>query len=318
MQQNPIQFQPGMSLGELIIESYGTEAKCEAALERARRPDGFVCPKCGEREHSCFLVDGRRYWPCSHCRALTSVCSSTLFRAFKLPPTNWFQAIYLVTQSKNNISSLSLKRHLGVSCSTAWRVKHKLLEAMRQRESRRLLEGVVFADDAVLGGEHAGKSGRGSENKAPFMAAVQLDDDRYPQHVRFDAIDDYKGQSYAEWARLALHPDAHLLTDGLASFNAAGAQVSKHGAIIVGERNSSDLEPFPWVNIFISNAKTATTGTYHRFDFAKYGHRYRAEAQYRVNHRFNLASLVGRLVHTCVRTAPCPENWRRLAEVEAS
>jgi len=28
-----------------------------------------------------------------------------------------------------------LKRHLGVSYTTAWRAKHKLLEAMRRRES---------------------------------------------------------------------------------------------------------------------------------------------------------------------------------------
>ena len=317
MQQNPIQFQPGMSLSDLI-ETYGTEAKCEAALERARWPDGFFCPECGEREHSRFIVDGRRYWQCSHCRVQTTVCSGTLFHASKLPLPKWFQAMYLVTQNKNNISALSLKRHLGVSYSTAWRVKHKLLEAMRQRESHRLLEGVVFADDAVLGGEHAGKPGRGSENKAPFIAAVELDDDGYPQHVRFDAIEDYKGETYAAWARSALHPRAHLVTDGLASFNAAGAQVAAHGAIIVGERNSSDLEPFHWVNIFISNAKTAITGSYHHFDFAKYRHRYLAEVQYRVNRRFDLASLVRRLAHACVRTAPCPENWLRRAAVEVS
>jgi hypothetical protein len=232
--------------------------------------------------------------------------------------TKWFQAIYLVTQNKNNISALSLKRHLGVSYSTAWRVKHKLLEAMRRRESRRLLEGVVFADDAVLGGEHAGKPGRGSPNKAPFMAAVELDEDGYPQHVRFDPIADYKGATFSAWAKSALHPMAHLVTDGCASFNAAATQVAAHGAIIVGDRKSSELEPFRWVNTFISNAKTAITGTYHHFDFDKYRHRYLAEVQYRVNRRFDLASLVGRLAHTCVRTAPCPERWLRLAEVAVS
>ena len=35
MPQNPIQFQHGMSLSELIAQ-YGTEAQCEQALERAR------------------------------------------------------------------------------------------------------------------------------------------------------------------------------------------------------------------------------------------------------------------------------------------
>lgn len=37
----------------------------------------------------------------------------------KLPLTKWFHAIYLVTQNKNNISALSLKRHLGVCYRTA-------------------------------------------------------------------------------------------------------------------------------------------------------------------------------------------------------
>ncbi len=317
MPQNKIQFQHGMSLSELISR-YGTEEKCEAALQKARWPTGFVCPACGQREHSRFLADGHWYWQCSHCRTQTTVRSGTLFHASRLSLTQWFQAIYLVTQNKNNLSTLSLKRHLGVAYSTAWRVKHKLLEAMRQRESRRLLRGVVFADDAVLGGEQAGKPGRGSENKAPFMAAVELDDNGFPQYVRFDPIADYKGDTYAAWAKRALHPDSHLVTDGCASFNAAGAQVAAHGAIIVGNKKSSDLEPFRWVNTFISNAKTAITGTYHHFDFDKYRHRYLAEAQYRVNRRFDLASLVGRLVHACANTTPCPERWLRLAMTKAS
>lgn len=210
-----------MSLNQ-FIDCYGTEAKCEARLERARWPDGFVCPECGERAHSQFTVEGRRYWQCARCRTQTTVCSGTLFHASKVPLTTWFQAIYLVTQNKNNISALSLKRHLGVSYSTAWRLKHKLLEAMRQRESRRLLQGVVFADDALLGGVHSGKPGRGSENKAPFVAAVELDGAGNPHHVRFDAIDDCTSETLAEWAKRALDPQAHLVSDGLASFAAAG------------------------------------------------------------------------------------------------
>ena len=131
MPQNKIQFQHGMSLSE-FVERYSTEERCEQALERYRWPEGFVCPDCGAREHSRFVADGRQYWQCSQCRSQTTVCSGTLFHASKLPLTKWFQAIYLVTQNKNNISALSLKRHLGVSYSTAWRVKHKLLEAMRR------------------------------------------------------------------------------------------------------------------------------------------------------------------------------------------
>ena len=41
------------------------------------------------------------------------------------------------------------------------------------------------------------------------------------------------------------------------------------------------------VNTVLSNLKTALSGTYHAFNFAKYAHRYLAELQYRFNGRFN-------------------------------
>jgi transposase-like protein len=317
MPQNPIQFQPGMSL-DAFLEQYGTEAQCEAALEHARWPDGFVCPNCGGRAHSTFLVEGRTYWQCSRCRAQTTVRSGTLFHSSKLPLSKWFEAIYLVTQNKNNISALSLKRHLGVCYRTAWRIKHKLLEAMAERASRRQLIGLVMADDAYLGGVHAGKPGRGSENKAPFVAAVELNEEGHPLHVRFDPIDDLKGATMANWARKALHEGVHLVTDGLASFASAGAVVAEHAAIIVSPRQSSDLEVFKWVNTFIANLKSAIGGTYHHFNFKKYGARYLGEAQYRVNRRFDLRSLVDRLLWTCARTEPCSEKWLRLGIVRVS
>jgi hypothetical protein len=48
MAANRIQFQPGMSLPQ-FMELYGTEEKCEAALEQARWPEGFICPFYGEK-----------------------------------------------------------------------------------------------------------------------------------------------------------------------------------------------------------------------------------------------------------------------------
>jgi transposase-like protein len=306
-----------MSLNEFIA-LYGTEEQCEAALLQARWPDGFVCPECGERHHSTFLVEGRRYWQCAHCRGQTTLRSGTLFHASKLPLKVWFQAIYLVTQNKNNLSALSLKRHLGVCYRSAWRVKHKLMEAMAEREAPQRLHGDVVADDAYLGGKHAGKPGRGSQNKVPFIAAVELDEEGHPHRVRLDAIPDLKGASVRAWARNALDPCVHLVTDGLSSLAAAAEDVAAYGAIIVSPRKSSELSPFRWVNTFISNAKTAIRGTYHHFDFAKYRRRYLAQAQYRINRRFDLPSLVGRLLWASARTAPRPERWLRMAQVRAS
>jgi hypothetical protein len=63
----------------------------------------------------------------------------------------WFQTMCLMSQSKNNISGLELKRQLGVCYRTAWLVKHKLMQVMREREADSLLGGCVIADDAYLG-----------------------------------------------------------------------------------------------------------------------------------------------------------------------
>src|SRR3972149_4695217 len=149
MPMNRVQFQPGLSMPE-FMNLYGTDAQCEAALAAARWPDGFVCPKCSGPASSSFRREGRLYWQCAHCRHQCSVISGTIFEATKLPLSRWFLAMHLLTQSKNNVAALELKRHLGVCYKTAWLVKHKLMEVMRVREDSRQLDGRVEIDDAYL------------------------------------------------------------------------------------------------------------------------------------------------------------------------
>ena len=50
----------------------------------------------------------------------------------------------------------------------------------------------------------------------------------------------------------------------------------------------------------LGNLKNAITGTYHAFEFEKYAHRYLGEFQYRFNRRFDLGSMLRRLVTAAV------------------
>ena len=59
-------------------------------------------------------------------------------------------AIHLLTATKTNLAALEPKRHLGVSYEAAWRPKHKVMQAMTERESSRQLQGFVQIDDAYL------------------------------------------------------------------------------------------------------------------------------------------------------------------------
>jgi hypothetical protein len=61
--------------------------------------------------------EGRIYHQCRTCRHQTTLVSGTLFQNSKLPLITWFQALYLLTLTKTNLSALELKRHLGVRFS---------------------------------------------------------------------------------------------------------------------------------------------------------------------------------------------------------
>ena len=138
------------------------------------------------------------------CQRRCSVTSGTVFESSKLPLTRWFLARHLLTQAKNNVAALELKRPLGVCYRTAWLVKHKLLEVMRQREEGRRLTGRVEMDDAYLGGERAGGEPRhGSENKVSFVAAVQTTENGKP-HLACLSIRPFTKESVRDFVDMSM------------------------------------------------------------------------------------------------------------------
>lgn len=178
MAKNKVQFQKGYSIIDLFRE-YGTEKQCEGALFKWRWPDQFSCSKCGS--HSYCRLKTRRLYQCNHCHHQTSLTAGTIFEKTKLPLTTWFLGIHLLTQSKTGLSALELKRQLGVSYNTAWLMKHKVMQVMKERDDSKPLKGLVQLDDVYWGGErHGGKRGRGSADKTPFVAAVEVSEDGCP------------------------------------------------------------------------------------------------------------------------------------------
>lgn len=316
MKMNPIQFQPGLSLNK-FLEQYGTQEQCEAVVETARWPAGFSCSKCGSTRHSNYRRGvSVKVFQCSDCRTQVTLTEGTLFHSTKLPLTIWFQAMFFLTQSKNNVSILELRRLAGISYRAAWRIKHKLMQAMFDREQATVLSGRVEIDDAYLGGElPGGKVGRGSENKVPFIAAVQTNNQGHPLYAVFSTVKSFCKEEVELWSRNFLAPSALVVSDGLWCFQAVEAAGCIHHREVVGkERKSTSMECFSWINTVLGNLKNAITGTYHAFDFQKYANRYLGEFQYRFNRRFDLAGMLKRLVVAAVKTNKLPEAKLRLAE----
>ena len=298
MARNPIQFGKGLSLSE-FQEHYGKEEQCREAIVAWRWPTGFVCPACG-------------------CRKQTSVIAGTVFENSLLPLTKWFQAMWLITQSKNSISTLELSRQIGVKWDTAWRLRQKLASVIAEVEARRSFQGRIEMDDAVLGGERSeadgGKRGRGGANKVPFVVAVETTAEGRPRRVLIHLVERHDSAAIEAMARDHFVAGTHVVSDGLGCFRAVTRGGATHTPI-VSARQPQQPEKIPalkWVNTLLGNLKTAVTGT-HKAIRRPYVQRSFAEFQFRFNGRHDLPGLFTTLLAAAAVGQPRTHAAIRLA-----
>ncbi|WP_281649235.1 IS1595 family transposase, partial [Parendozoicomonas sp. Alg238-R29] len=294
MPKNKVQFQKGLSL-PAFLSQYGKEEQCRDQFFQWRWPDGFECPLCRCKEH-CTLKR-RELFQCNRCHHQTSLTTGTIMESTKLPFTTWFLAMYLMTQTKNGISALELSRQLGISYNATWRLKHKLMQVMKERDDSSPLHGYVQVDDAYWGGEkHGGKPGRGSENKHPFVAAVETNEENHPLSMRFSMVTSFRKEELELWAKKHLSSQTQLvISDGLGAFIGIANAGHLHKAVVTGGGHASmSNELFTWVNTMIGNVKNSLRGSYHSIN-PKHLPRYLAEFCYRFNRRFDMGAMISRL-----------------------
>ena len=184
MPRNRVQHQKGLS-DDGFEQRYPDEAACRKAWFAWRWPEGFKCPRCTGTKYS--EIQGRQLLQCRRCRHQTSLIAGTVLHGTKLPMRVWFRAMHLLAQGKKGLSNIELGRRLGISTNAAWRLQHKLMQAMLERDRRYKLGAAgprIEIDDAYIGGERTGEgSGRGRRGHTPFIVAIETTDDGRPLHV---------------------------------------------------------------------------------------------------------------------------------------
>lgn len=312
MAKNKIQFQRGLSLTEFLSQ-YGAEQQCHDAFFRMRWPAGFICPECGYTKYC--QIRSRKVYQCHKCHCQTSVICGTIFSATKLPLKTWFLGIYLITQSKDGMSSLNMARTLGVSANAALRMKHKLQQAMKERDDGIPLDGLILMDDAYWGGKKRdGKRGRGASGKMPFVAALSITQEGRPIYLKLSHIKAFTKDEISLWASKHLAPGSLVASDALNCFPGVEEADCEHEPIVTGGAEYDEFKVFKWVNTMIGNVKNAIHGTYHAVG-RNHLPRYLAEFCYRFNRRFQLGAMVDRLAYIALRTPPMPQRLLKLAEV---
>jgi hypothetical protein len=204
--------------------------------------EGF--PACDGHKH--HFIKTRGLYQCSECHHQASLTAGTIFASTKLALTTWFRAMYHMTQTKQAISSLELGRRLGVTQTTAWKLKQKLAQVMMERDATKRLVGLIEMDDAYLGGERAGgKRGRGSPGKTPIIVAVETTAQGQPARLKMRRIKNLKRKRIKTLVTRTLGRETIVVTGGLNCFRGVADAGSMHLPIRTGSGQRAARHPAP-------------------------------------------------------------------------
>jgi transposase-like protein len=293
-------------------KEFSTEEACEQHLRQMRWPDGFHCPKCGNRE--AWFIRTRKIFDCKGCRAKISLTTGTIFHKTRVPLAKWYWLIYHMAMDKVGVSISEMQRVLEIKdYKTAWLMAHKVRKAMADRDSGYSLAGLVEMDDSFFGPKGS-KRGRGSERKSTVLCAVSLYRDRHgeerPGFAHMQVVDNASSETIINFLeRLGYGPATQdgknlletIRTDGWRSYGkAAKHQDLLHYKVVLKDPKAAG-NLLPWVHRVISNAKAVIRGS-HRGVSEKHLQSYLSEICYRFNRRFWERELFDRLVKACLST----------------
>lgn len=218
---------------------FQTEDACRDYLFQLRWPNGFQCPHCGNG----------KAWPlkkasyqCSQCDSKVSIIAGTIFHGTHKPLTLWFRAIWWLTGQKNGASALGIQKIMGLgSYKTAWSWLHKLRRAM-VTPGRDNLSGIIEMDESYVGGEKAGKRGRGSAGKSLVVIAVEIKDSVIGR-IRLKRVKDASSVSLDDAAENAVNKGSLIRTDAWKGYNNLSSIGYEHEIIRQDIKIGEDLLP---------------------------------------------------------------------------
>ena len=283
-------------------DSFTTEDGCREYLFQLRWPEGFRCPRCGNRRAWAMQ---RRLFRCSECDLETSLTAGTVFQDTRKPLRLWFQAMWYVTNQKQGVNALGLQRLLGLgSYHTAWTWLHKLRRAM-VRPGRDRLAGTVEVDETFLGGPEPGKRGRGAAGKVLVLVAAQEDGPRIGR-IRLRRIADASGPTLEAAIQSMIAPGSTVRTDTWRGYN--GLQARGYSHEVIRQETTLGDNLLPLANRVASLLKRWLLGTHQGAVRPSHLDYYLDEFTFRFNRRTSgsRGKLFYRLVQQALILDPVP------------
>lgn len=275
-------------------QMFSSEQACRDYLFKMRWPDGFQCPICSH--YRAYEIKKRHLFECAQCGYQVSVTAGTVMHKTRTSLLVWFWTIYLVSRDKRGTSASQISRQFDISYPTAWLMLQKIRKAMRDRDARYMLAGIVEMDDTLLGApSEGGKRGRGSD-KIKAVASLSITENGSPLYLKMHVVEDLTASTLSEIARNTIAPKSIVSTDLFRSYS----QLGKDGYIHFAQEFNHRDDPghLQWLHTVIGNVKAFINGTYHGLD-AKHLQAYLDEFCYRFNRRHFEGQLFNRLLNAC-------------------
>ena len=133
-------------------------------------PSGITCKTCqAVTKH--YRIRTRKVYSCGVCGTQVSPLAGTIIDHSPTPLRSWLHAMFLMASTRTGISAMQLKRELGVTYKTAWRMFSQIRKLMA--EGTTPLFGQIEVDETYIGGRRQGKRGRGASGKTIVMGMVE-------------------------------------------------------------------------------------------------------------------------------------------------
>jgi len=297
-----------MTFNQFTLQ-FATEEQCRNYLYELRFPNGFVCPKCS---HIKAWLRTNHLYECEKCKHGTSVTAGTIFQDTRKSLKDWFVAIWWITTQKYGASAEGLQQVLGLkSYETAWTWLHKIRTAMVV-PARSKLSGTVEVDESYIGGETAGKRGRGAESKVLIAVAVELDGKKLGR-VRISMIKDASKDSLHGFIKENIEADGTLITDDWSGYSGIENEGYIREVYSQSKAENED-ELLPHVHLIISLLKRWLLGTHQGAALKKHLQAYLDEYVFRFNRR--TSSKRGLLFYRLLENAMIvpPVTYRNLVD----
>ena len=160
---------------------------------------------------------------CKDCQHQSTVTAGTIFDKTRTPLRVWLAAAWYLTNQKQGVSALGLKRVLGLgSYQTAWTMLHRFRRAM-VRSGRERLKGLVEIDEAYLSitDRENPISAVGRKNhtrKIMIGLAVEILQPKGFGRIRLRRLSSDTKESVRKFIQDSVDPSAIVRTDGSGSY----------------------------------------------------------------------------------------------------